>query len=135
VPQGEVDPELARGDGGLEGLGAEVSELIDRSEPSQALEAIWVRVRRVNRYVEETRPWDLAKDEGDAGRLDEVLYNLVEALRVLTLMLLPWIPEAAGKLLDALSEEKRGLSEFGSKNGGYSVERIDPLFPKLDPQA
>ncbi len=135
VPQAEVDPEMAGGDGGLEGLTEEVSELIDRSEPSQALEAIWVRVRRVNRYVEETRPWDLAKDEGQAGRLDEVLYNLVEALRVLTLALLPWIPEAAEKLLDALSEEERGLSEFGAKDGGYSVERIDPLFPKLDPQA
>ena len=64
VPEAEVDPELAGGEGGLEGLSAEVSELIDRSEPSQALEAIWVRVRRVNRYVEETRPWDLAKDDG-----------------------------------------------------------------------
>jgi methionyl-tRNA synthetase len=107
--------------------------LIDRSEPSQALEAIWVRVRRVNRYVEETRPWDLAKSDGDAARLDEVLYNLVEALRVLTLALLPWIPVSAEKLLDALSEGERGLSELGSKGGGYSVERIDPLFPKLDP--
>ena len=48
-----------------------------------------MRVRRVNRYVEETRPWDLAKDESQAERLDQVLYSLVEALRVLTLALLP----------------------------------------------
>ena len=94
-----------------------------------------MRVRRVNRYVEETRPWDLAKDESQAERLDQVLYSLVEALRVLTLALLPYVPESADKLLDALSEEERGLSEFGSKGGGYAVERIPPLFPKLDPEA
>ncbi len=135
VPDGEVDPELADGADGLSGLGAVVSELIDRSEPSQALESIWVRVRRVNRYVEETRPWDLAKDESQAERLDQVLYSLVEALRVLTLALVPYVPESADKLLDALSEGERGLSEFGSKGGGYAVERIPPLFPKLDSEA
>jgi methionyl-tRNA synthetase len=133
VPQAEIDPELADGADGLSGLNAQVSDLIDRSEPSQALEAIWVRVRRVNRYVEETRPWDLAKDEAEAGRLDQVLYNLVEALRVLTLALLPYVPESAEKLLVALSEEDRGLAEFGSRGGGMRAERIEALFPKLDP--
>ncbi|MDQ2675292.1 MAG: methionine--tRNA ligase, partial [Actinomycetota bacterium] len=132
VPTAAVDAELAGGADGLEGLNVTISELIDRAEPSQALEAIWVRVRRVNRYVEETRPWDLAKDPAGADRLDEVLYNLVEALRVLALSLLAYIPESAGKLLDALSESDRGLAEFGSKDGGYAVERIGPLFPKLD---
>ncbi len=132
VPDSEVDGELADGADGLSGLGAEVSELIDRSEPSQALEAIWVRVRRANRYVEESRPWDLAKDETSSGRLDQVLYNLAEALRVLALALLPWIPISAEKLLDALSEEERGLAEFGSRGGGMKAERIEALFPKLD---
>jgi methionyl-tRNA synthetase len=132
VPEASVDAELAGGVDGLAGLAAAVSELIDRSEPSQALEAIWVRVRRVNRYVEETRPWDLAKDDSGAERLDQVLYNLAEALRVLALSLLPYIPAAADKLLDALSEDGRELSEFGAKPGGYPAERIAPLFPKLD---
>ncbi len=67
VPDAKPDPELSDGADGLDGLGAEVRDLIDRAEPSQALEAIWVRVRRVNRYVEETRPWDLAKDESSLG--------------------------------------------------------------------
>ena len=70
----------------------------------------------------------------EAERLDQVLYSLAEALRVLTLALLPYVPESADKLLDALSEEERGLSEFGSKGGGYTAERIEPLFPKLDPR-
>ena len=134
VPEAEVDPALA-GDGGFDGLAAEVSALIDRAEPSQALEAIWSRVRRLNRYVEETRPWDLAKDEAQAERLDQVLLSLSEGLRVVTLALLPFIPEAAGKLLDALGEESRGLAEFGSRGGGARVERIEPLFPKLEAAA
>ena len=57
-------------------------------------------MRRLNRYVEETKPWELAKDEADPERLDEVLYNLVEGLRVTTLLLVPYLPrddrDAAG---------------------------------------
>ena len=132
VPEADSDPDLAGGDGGLAGVDVEVTELIDAAEPSQALEAIWSRVRRLNRYVEETRPWDLAKDEEQAGRLDQVLFNLAEGLRVVTLALLPFIPESAEKLLDALSEEGRTLAAFGSRGGGAATGRIEPLFPKLD---
>jgi methionyl-tRNA synthetase len=132
VPGAGVDPAVAGGEGGLEGLAGEVSDLIDQAEPSQALEAIWARVRRLNRYVEETRPWDLAKDEAQADRLDQVLMNLAEGLRVVTLALLPYIPDSAEKLLDALGEAERGLAEFGSRGGGARVERIDPLFPKME---
>jgi methionyl-tRNA synthetase len=132
IPDAEVDDDLGGGADGLAGLNAEVSDLIDRSEPSQALESIWVRVRRANRYVEESRPWDLAKDEAESERLDQVLYNLAEALRVLALALLPWIPVSAEKLLDALSEEERGLAKFGSRGGGMKAERIEALFPKLE---
>ena len=132
VPDASVDGELADGSDGLSGVVEAASELLGRSEPSQALEAIWVRVRRVNRYVEETRPWDLAKDEAQVERLDQVLYNLTEALRVLALLLYAYIPESAGKILAALGEEGRELAEFGSRGGGAKVERIPPLFPKLD---
>jgi methionyl-tRNA synthetase len=132
MPAAAIDPRLAGGEDGLNGLTAEVSGLIDRAEPSQALEAIWSRVRRLNRYVEETRPFDLAKDESQSERLDEVLYNLAEGLRVVTLALVPYIPEAADTLLDALGEEGRRLAEFGSRPGGTPVTRIEPLFPKIE---
>ena len=69
------------------------SELLDRAELTQALEEAWKLVRRLNRYVEETRPWELAKDEADPERLDEVLYNLAEGLRVTTLLLVPYLPQ------------------------------------------
>jgi methionyl-tRNA synthetase len=82
--------------------------------------------------VEETRPWDLAKDEGEAARLDQVLLTLAEGLRVVTLALLPYIPDSAAKLLDALGEDGRELAAFGSRGGGAAVTRIEPLFPKLE---
>jgi methionyl-tRNA synthetase len=135
VPDSDVDSALAEGADGLREMNAAACDLIDRAEPSQALEAIWARVRRVNRYVEETKPWELAKSDEASERLDQVLYNLVEAVRVLALALVPYVPVAADKLLEALSEEGRGLSEFGSRGGGVNVERIPPLFPKLEPAA
>jgi methionyl-tRNA synthetase len=162
VPEAGVDGELAGGAGGLGGIDREVCELLDRAELTQALEAIWARVRRLNRYVEENRPWDLAKAEaaetpspatpgrprtnpgkpgssvasgslGAGDRLDGVLYNLAEGVRVLALLLYPYIPRSSDHLLSALGEDDRTLSAFGSRGGGQRLESIAPLFPKLAP--
>ncbi len=132
VPDGELDPALVEGADGLAGLEQVVGDLLDALELSQALEAIWVRVRRLNRYVEESRPWDLAKDEAQSGRLDQVLYNLAEGVRVLALLLTAYMPETSARLLDAFGEQGRELDRFGGRSGGARVERIAPLFPKLD---
>jgi methionyl-tRNA synthetase len=129
VPVAAVDAPLAED---FEGAVGRVRDELDRAELTQALEEIWKLVRRLNRFVEETRPWELAKDEADPERLDEVLYNLVEGLRVTTLLLVPYLPRTADTLLSALREEDRGLAELGSRPGGQSVERVPPLFPKID---
>jgi len=89
-------------------------------------------VRRLNRYVEERKPWELARDEGRAEEIDAVLYNLAEGLRVVTLLLLPYVPKSAELLLAALAEDSREIAPFGSRGGGQRVERIAPLFPKLE---
>ena len=89
-------------------------------------------MRRLNRYVEETKPWELAKDDAEAERLDTVLYNLAEGIRVLALLLHPYMPETSGRLLEALAEGNRELDAFGARGGGSAIERIPPLFPKLD---
>ena len=128
VPDSTVDPMLAAD---FDGIVGRVSALLDEAQISQALEEIWVVVRRMNRYVEETQPWVLAKDDGDAERLDQVLYNLVEGLRILTLLLHPYLPESSEVLAAALGQSGLGLEDFGSRGGGQSVERIEPLFPKL----
>ncbi len=128
VPEAAVDPALAVD---FEGLVDRVRALLDDAQVSQALDEIWKQVRRLNRYVEETRPWDLAKEAAGDERLDQVLYNLAEGVRVTTLLLAPYLPATAERLLDALGEENRALAELGSRGGGQSVERLPPLFPKV----
>jgi methionyl-tRNA synthetase len=135
VPEGEPDPDLGGGGDGLDGLEGKVCELLDRVELSQALEEIWKRVRRLNRYVEETRPWDLAKDDGQAERLDQVLYNLAEGIRVTTLLLTAYMPETGDRMLDALGVEGRAIEAFGTHGGGQAVEKLPPLFPKIEAAA
>ena len=132
MPEAEVDPVLVSGEDGFEGIVPRVEELLDRAELTQPLGEIWDRVRRLNRYVEESRPWDLAKDESSAADLDRVLYSLAEGVRVLALLLRPYMPATSDRLLDALGEPDRELAELGSAPGGRKVERIPPLFPKLE---
>jgi methionyl-tRNA synthetase len=132
VPDAKPDPELESGDASFDGLDGEVRELLDRAEITQALEAIWSRVRRLNRYVEETKPWELAKDDAQAERLDFVLYSLAEGIRFLALLLYPFMPETSGRVLEGVAEGNRELTAYGSRPGGQRSERIPPLFPKLD---
>src|SRR5271165_4948883 len=81
VGTGELDPELARD---FEGLPERVFRQIDRAELTAALDEIWQRVKRMNRYVEEQAPWQLAKDGERAAELDTVLRSLAEGLRAVT---------------------------------------------------
>ncbi len=136
VPEAEAQAELAAA---FDGAPQRVRELLDRSELTQALEEIWKLVRRLNQYVEETRPWDLAKKaeaapggEAEEAALDAALYGLTEGLRVTTLLLHAYMPETTARLLDALAEPSRELAEFGSRAGGQVVGQLEPLFPKLD---
>jgi methionyl-tRNA synthetase len=129
VPEADPAPELvAAFDGVLDRVGT----LLDSAEISKALDEIWDLVRRLNRFVEETKPWELAKEEGSGDPLDRSLYSLAEGLRVVTQLLHPFMPTTTGRLLDQLAEPSRGLSEFGSRPGGVPVRSGDPLFPKLD---
>jgi methionyl-tRNA synthetase len=130
VPDAEVDHALAED---FDGLATEVAELLDRAEITQALDRIWQRVRRLNRYVEERAPWQLAKDEARAGELDTTLRSLAEGLRVVTVLLAPYVPATADKLLRALGAGDDGSLEaavYGARPGGARVEKLPPLFPK-----
>jgi methionyl-tRNA synthetase len=131
VPEAGVDPAISAD---FEGVPSRVRSLLDEAQLTQALEEIWKLVRRLNQYVEETRPWDLAKDDSESERLDQVLYNLAEGLRVTTLLLHPYMPQTTDRLLEALAEPSRELAELGSRRGGLQIERIPPLFPKLEPE-
>jgi methionyl-tRNA synthetase len=126
----DVDPDPALV-AEFDGLAATVSGHVDRAEITQALEAIWQRVRRLNRYVEEQAPWQLAKDDARAAELDRVLRTLAEGLRVVTVLLWPWLPESTTKLLDALGAPDRSLRAAVLDGGRVErVRALGPLFPK-----
>jgi methionyl-tRNA synthetase len=122
--------------GDFDGLAAAVAAHIDRGELTQALEAIWVRVRRLNRYVEEQAPWKLAKEDALQGQLDVALATLVEGLRTVTVLLTPYLPVTSAALLGALGapDDSWAAAAFGA-GGVTQVEKVPPLFPKHDAAA
>jgi methionyl-tRNA synthetase len=109
-----------------------VALMLDRVELSAALGYIWEFVRRLNRYVEDRAPWQLAKDPAQAGALDITLATLAEGLRVVTVLLHPYMPSTTTKLLAALGrpETDYGAARFANAGWGGEVAKIDPLFPK-----
>ncbi len=130
IPDADFDAALA---GEFEGLADEVVELLDRAEITQALERIWQRVRRLNRYVEEQAPWKLAKDADRAQELDTVLRSLAEGLRVATVLLHPYMPEATERLMGALGQDGGfaiDAARFGAAAAGTVTPLDPPLFPK-----
>ncbi len=129
VPDVEPDPALGAD---FDGLAEEVAELLDGVEITQALDRIWERVRRLNRYVEEQAPWQLAKDPARAGELDVALRSLAEGLRVVSVLLHPYLPASAEKLLAALGDGDLSLprARYGGAPGGATVRQLPPLFPK-----
>jgi methionyl-tRNA synthetase len=136
VPKASVPAELA-GDFGQ--LADSVRGQLDRAEITLALEQIWSRgVRRLNRYVEEQAPWNLAKDPAQSERLDQVLYGLAEGLRVVTVLVYPYVPDSAARLLAALGQEGNAAlslehARLGGSEGGAQVGKLEPLFPKVEP--
>jgi methionyl-tRNA synthetase len=125
-----LDPQLHEE---FAGLAREVQGMLDRAELTGALDAIWQRVRRLNRYVEERAPWQLAKDDARAEELDRVLATLVVGLRVLGVLLYPYIPSSADKLLGALGCKERSLecARWDSTQAlGQPIDTLESLFPK-----
>jgi methionyl-tRNA synthetase len=125
-----LDDELARD---FAGLAEEVDRLIDRAQLTQALEVIWQRVRRLNRYVEERAPWQLAKEHVAPAELDMVLSSLVAGLGMVAVLLAPYLPASMDALLRALcgGERVHGPARWGASVPlGQPIEPIESLFPK-----
>jgi methionyl-tRNA synthetase len=127
VPAGPGDPELRAE---FDGTDAEVAAMMDRFELTQALELIWQRVRRLNRYVEEKAPWQLAKDPAAAGELQLVLRSLYEGLRIVTILLHPYLPTTTDKLLEAMQPGDASFALARWQDGAGGMDQITPLFPK-----
>jgi methionyl-tRNA synthetase len=126
VPGGPLDL-----DEDFDGLCADVAARLDGADLTGALDAIWQRVRRLNRYVEEQAPWALAKDEARAADLDRVLRTLAAGMRAIAVLVWPWIPGSADRLLAALgrADTSYACAEFGA-DVPDAVSELEPLFPK-----
>ena len=101
----------------------------------EAITEIWNLVRRSNKYIDETMPWALAKDENMKDRLNTVLYNLLEAIRMIAVMILPIMPETAEKIFEQINSDKKDLNsinEFGGYVSGTKVGVAKPLFERID---
>ena len=109
---------------------------MDDFKSSDALDAIFTLLRRTNKYIDETMPWALAKDESKKDRLATVLYNLIESIRFSAIALIPFIPSTANKILDQINTDQRDyqtLNEFGAyKEGTKVTEKPEILFARLD---
>lgn len=111
-------------------------EKMEEFQVSAALDEIFTLLRRSNKYIDETEPWKLAKEPEKAARLQTVLYNLLESIRIAGVLLESFMPETSQKILDALQTNQQSLEsvrEFGQLETGIScVESIAPLFQRID---
>lgn len=110
---------------------------LDNLEFSHALEAIWTLIRRANKYIDETEPWILAKDESKQAELANVLANLCESLRIVAVLLAAFMPTTSEKILAALGLSKDislKETEFSEFKQDKKISQAEPLFPRLDMQ-
>lgn len=111
-------------------LGRIVEERMDKLEVGASIDAVFDVLRRCNKYIDETTPWVLAKEEDQKERLETVLYNLLESIRVCALYLAPFIPQTSESILEQLHIADKGL-QFNVTNC-YEVNDPSLLFQRID---
>lgn len=136
VQPGDVTEEL---DGELKSLAVEtvgkVDKLLSEYKVSDTLDTIFTLAKRCNKYIDETTPWALAKDEDKKARLGTVLYNLLESIRFIAVLLSPFLPETSEKILAQMNTDIKdydSLSAFGALKAGTVVGKAEPLFARID---
>ena len=116
-------------------LTGKVTADMDKLTIPQALVEIFAVIQRANKYIDETAPWALAKDEANKARLESVLYHLCEALRVSGILLNAYLPSTAPKMMDQLGLDASALDLSKTIYGAqetYTVHKGDALFPRID---
>jgi methionyl-tRNA synthetase len=114
-----------------------VEKAFDEFKIANAAEAVLNVAKRSNKYIDETYPWLLAKEEDKKDRLSTVLYNLVESIRILAVLLKPFIPATSDKILAAINtdiDDYESIKTFGAIPAGSSVATCEPLFARIDAQ-
>lgn len=136
VQPGDVTEVL---DGELKALAVETvgkaDKLLSEYRVSDTLDTIFTLAKRCNKYIDETAPWALAKDESKKARLGTVLYNLLESIRFVAVLLSPFLPETSEKILAQINTDIKdydSLSAFGALKAGTVVGKAEPLFARID---
>ncbi|MDY5627840.1 MAG: methionine--tRNA ligase [Clostridia bacterium] len=113
----------------------EVIDKMNEFKAADSLELIISMARRLNKYIDETTPWALAKDVNNFARLQEVLYNLLEGIRFLGVLLKPFMPETSESILSQINSEFNTidtLDKFGYIKSGTVTKNASPLFARID---
>lgn len=113
------------------------SDAMDHMELNQAIKDVWNLIGRANKYIDETAPWILAKDPAQAERLQAVMYNLAEALRIVAILIAPFVPVTAPKIYEQLGLGKpesffMADAVWGRLATGTKVQKGEPLFPRIE---
>lgn len=112
-----------------------VTEKMNNLRVADAIDEVFTLLRRANKYIDETTPWILARDEKDYPRLQTVLYNLIEVIRVSAILLEAFIPETSSKILSQLALENDGfksIEKFGGIKNGHKLGQAEILFERID---
>ena len=115
-------------------LDSKVTEKMDDLHVGEAIEEIIEVLRKCNKYIDDTTPWVLAKDESKKDRLETVLYNLLESIRVCAIFLSPYLPDTSNKIFDQLNTKKREYStkEFGNLESPITLNAPIHLFDRIE---
>ena len=112
-----------------------VSKLMDKFKVAEAIEQIMILLRKCNKYIDDTMPWALAKEEDKKERLQTVLYNLIECIRISASLLISFIPESAEKILDIINTEYRdakSCQKYGTYKDSTKVGKAEIIFERLE---
>lgn len=113
----------------------EYRKLMEDVQLSDAIKLVWKFISRANKYIDETMPWKLAKDESQRQELANVLYNLAESLRIVSILIAPFMPSTANKIREQLkvtTELKLDDAEiFGQLEANHAVGKPEQLFPRI----
>lgn len=131
---GEFDDDLIEA---CTSLRAKCDDFIDKTQINNVLIEIFKVVSRANKYIDETAPWVLAKDEANKPRLAQVLYNLLEAIRIATTLLAPFMPTTMPKIYEQIGATESDVTyenadKFGVLSANVTVKKGEVLFPRID---
>ena len=134
--ESSLDTELKRA---AEGLYSKVERFMERLEYNKILSSVWEIIGSGNRYIDESAPWTLAKDETKKGRLATVIYNSAELLRIISLYINPYMPDAAiemwfqlGVKEDIIAGKLSDISQWGLLGPGTKINKGGVLFPRIE---